>query len=232
MFNRTGAGLMTALMAATLGTTGLAAQEQIGCFRGKPLPECKSFWIVEMQGLTPLLQNSRTLTYWGERGGGVVDTLYSDTGTFGARLEWNMGHMLNVGGGYAVGGIFTLGVGENVSLTGIRLRGRKWLSRDVSLELEGGRVLSDANGSRGGEVRGWTGDLRLNIRDQGSFFVRYDGLTLPEQSLSFDDSSGQFDPGGAQHALLVGVSAGSWPAVAGSGLLGLIMAVFIAGLEN
>ena len=25
-------------------------RRQIGCFRGRPLPACKSFWIVEMQG--------------------------------------------------------------------------------------------------------------------------------------------------------------------------------------
>ena len=31
-------------------------RQQVGCFRGRPLPVCKSFWIFEMQGNAPLVQ--------------------------------------------------------------------------------------------------------------------------------------------------------------------------------
>lgn len=209
-----------------MGGTGLAAQEQVGCFRGQPLPQCKTFWIIEMQGLIPLAQTSRQVTYAGEFG-------YSyPSESFGDQVEWNLGHMVNVGGGYAVGGVLTVGSGSNNPLTGVRVRGRKWLSRDLSLELEGGLLRSDATGLRWEGQSGWTTDLRFNIRDQGSFFVRYDGLPLAAQSFSYPDNNGLSDPGGVQHGLLVGASAGSVPALVGSGLLGVYVAILVAALAG
>jgi hypothetical protein len=35
---------------------------QFGCFRGRPLPACKSFWIIEFQASEPVAQTSRTVT--------------------------------------------------------------------------------------------------------------------------------------------------------------------------
>ena len=36
-------------------------RQQVGCFRGRPLPACKTFWIFEMQGSGPLVQTSRAV---------------------------------------------------------------------------------------------------------------------------------------------------------------------------
>ena len=75
--------------------------------------------------------------------------------------------------------------------------------------------------------------LRLNIRDQGSFYVRWDMLPITTRSGSFYDpgnrsGSSYFDPGGTQHAVSVGVGTGSVPALITTGVAGLTMAVMLA----
>ncbi|HKJ00972.1 MAG TPA: hypothetical protein VJ997_00920 [Longimicrobiales bacterium] len=200
--------------------SGVSAQEQIGCFRGKPLPDCKTFWIVEMQGLIPMAQTTRRVT------SGSDDYRYTvEVKAFENVVEWNVGHMVNVGEGYALGGIITVGTGGSDPLTGLRLRGRKWLNKDLSLELEAGLLRTDGGGSRFAGLSGWTSDLRLNIRDQGSFFVRYDGVSLPEQSYPFNS---YLDPGGVHHGISLGASAGSVPALVATGALGIFYAVLVA----
>lgn len=78
---------------------------------------------------------------------------------------------------------------------------------------------------------GYTADLRLNIRDQGSFFVRWDGIQLP--TVVFP--GGYSDLGGDQHAFYVGASAGSVPALIGTGVGGLaylmLWAIFV-GIDD
>jgi hypothetical protein len=203
-----------------VATAAASAQEQIGCLRGKPLPDCKTFWIVEMQGLIPMAQTSRMVTYSGDW------TYAYEAKAFDNAVEWNIGHMVNVGDGYAAGGVFTVGSGNTDPLTGIRVRGRKWLAKDLSVEVEGGLLRTNAADTHFPGANGWTADLRLNIRDQGSFFVRYDGVSLPEES--YPDMNGHFDPGGIHHGLSLGASAGSVPALVGTGALGLFYVVVFA----
>jgi hypothetical protein len=141
---------------------------------------------------------------------------------FTETLEWNLGHMVNVSPGWALGGLFTIGTGNDDALTGIKLRARRWMSRDVSVELEGGILRTNANNAVYPGVTGSTADLRLNIRDQGSFFVRWDGVRLPSvEPILVPGEFGYADPGGFQHGISVGASAGSIPALIGTGALGL-----------
>lgn len=221
---------MTTTMKLAMGilvTAGLAlaapgatsAQEQIGCFRGKPLPDCKTFWIVEMQGVVPIVQSTRTVS-----SGSGPDNYIVQVEAFDNAVEWNVGHMVNLGAGYAVGGVLTVGTGGYDPLTGLRVRGRKWLGPDLSLELETGLLSSDVTYTTNHSFNGWTSDLRLNIRDQGSFFVRYDRVSAPAQSYPYND---YFDPGGVHHGFSFGASAGSVPALVGTGALGILYAVLI-----
>ena len=213
--------LALAFALAIPGIPGTAqAQEQIGCLRGQPLPSCKSFWVMEMQGFVPLGQSTRTITYDGE-------PYYSfQAEAFDNQLEWNVGHMLNLGARHAVGAVFTVGTGGPDPLTGIKLRGRRWLGRDLSLEVETGLLRSDAGGTWWAGANGWTTDVRFNIRDQGSFFLRYDRLSLPEESVP--DYNGYFDPGGVYDGVSVGASAGSIPALVGTGALGLALVILFS----
>ena len=205
-------------VATLAGASGLAAQAKVGCLRGQPLPACRSFWLLEMQGSTALVQTTRMVSYGGD--------VQAATDAFGEVLEWNLGHMVNLTPAFAVGGVFTVGSGSSDVLTGLRLRGRRWLSDDLSVELEGGLLKTTAGGAAYPGKGGPTVGLRLNVRDQGSFFVRWDGVSLPEVLPT--ESWMHHDPGGFHHGLSVGASAGSVPALIGTGALGLAWTVFFA----
>lgn len=188
----------------------VAAAPRSGCFRGRPLPACRSFWIVEMQGDAPVAQTTRTITLGGEPPGEI--------GLFEKRLEWNLGHMLNLTPRHAVGGVLTFGASDQF---GVKLRGRRWLNADLSVEMEGGLLTGiELHPKSSLSV---TGDARLNIRDQGYFYVRWDGLRVPPvQHPSLTQE------GGFQQALSVGGGLGSVPALIGTWALGLGYVVLIA----
>ena len=178
-----------------------------------------------MQGSAPVAQTSRTIQ------SGVGPT-YSQK-TFASVMEWNLGHMVNVGSTYAIGGVVTGGTGNGDPLTGLKLRVRRWLRSDLSLEAEGGLLWNDANGGGPSSTVGGTAALRLNIRDQGSFYLRWDMLPIAARSGSFydpgDRSRGSLlDPGGTQHALSIGVGTGSVPALITTGAAGVALAVVFA----
>lgn len=216
-----------AVMAAAGAPAPVAAQAsqddneatgKVGCLQGHPLPACKSFWIVEVQGYTPLAQTERLLSYG--------DAYPLRQRSFESALEWNLGHMVNVGGSWAVGGALTVGSGNTDPLTGLKLRVRRWMSADVSLEMDAGMLRTDADGSLGEAQAGGTADLRLNIKDYGAFFLRWDGVRLPEYNRLLP---GPFhDPGGFQQAFSVGAGLGSKPALVGTGAAGVVFAVFLA----
>ena len=208
------------LTAAAIAADGVAAVAQevgsagedprVACFRGRPLPACKSFWIIEMQGHAPLIQTSRTVTY--TPGYPLRQT------AFGSELEWNLGHMVNLGPSWALGGVVTAGTGAGEAFTGLKLRARRWMSPNISVEAEGGLLRTDGNGALYPNENGVTADVRLNIRDYGSFYVRWDGVSVPARRYGPDGSD---DPGGFHQALSVGVGLGSLPALVGTGALGL-----------
>ncbi len=209
-------------------------RQQIGCFRGRPLPACKSFWIFEMQGSAPLAQTSRTIRFYSDpdRTGFGRLSEYPRT-AFESVLEWNLGHMVNMGSTYAIGGVVTGGTGNGDPLTGLKLRVRRWLHSDLSLEAEGGLLWNDANGGGPSSTVGGTAALRLNIRDQGTFYLRWDMLPIAARSGSFydpgDRSRGSLlDSSGTQHALSIGVGTGSVPALITTGAAGVALAVVFA----
>lgn len=206
------AGSLAALAAQTVGGDQGVEAPKIGCFRGRPLPACKSFWIVEMQGTTPLAQTTRQVAY--------SDGLPVPVESYESQLEWNLGHMANLNPKFALGGVITLGTPGGSLLSGIKARARRWLNDDVSIELEGGWRTADQY-PRG---NGATADLRLNVRDQGSFFLAWDGKVLPRQEFP-----GSFlDPGGFAQAFSVGAGLGSVPALVGTGALGLGVLIVLA----
>jgi hypothetical protein len=179
------------------------------------LPSCKSFWLVEMQGFEPLAQSTRNVRY--------SDGLAVPVETFESTLEWNVGHMVNVTPAWAFGGTLSVGSqGGSGIFTGVKLRARRWISPDWSLELAGGLLES---GAQYPSARGVTADLRINVRDQGAFFVRWDRVRVSVQSWP-DDS--YFDPGGHQQAVSLGAAAGSVPALIGTGALGLGYVILLA----
>ncbi len=229
-------GIALVVMGATVPGPGSAqgrrhadASQQVGCFRGRPLPACKSFWIVEMQGSEPIAQTSRTVrevySVFDAQRNASVGVYENQRTAFAPVLEWTLGHMANLGEKYALGGVVTGGTGNGGSgLTGLKVRLRRWLSSDFSLEAEAGAFWGNAQTVR--RSTGGTAALRFNIRDQGAVYLRWDVLPLPGESRSGE--YGYHDPGGTQHGLSVGVGLGSLPALIGTGALGVAMAVLFA----
>jgi len=217
------------LIAAALAARAqgrLAAQTAEGeeggsriCFRGRPLPACRSFWIVEMQGYTPLTQTTRFVDYGGY--GPVPIEAFED------QLEWNFGHMANLTPGFALGGVFTLGTGGGSgAFAGLKARARRWLGQNVSVELEAGLLRT---GVTYPETNGVTADARLNISDHGSFFVRWDAVDVSSRDGGYYYS----DTGGLQQALSVGAGLGSKPALFATGAAALgyliVVSILLAG---
>ena len=196
------------------------AEPSIGCFRGHPLPRCKSFWIFEMQGSLPLAETSR-----------IVDSGYGppeEIGSFDPVFEWNLGHMMNTSDEWAFGGVITVGSGNSNPLTGLKARARRWMNPDVSVEAETGAMWSNASGFHYPGLLGTTAAIRLNIRDQGQFYLRWDLLPVPEERINLSGSREYYDAGGIQHGVSVGVSVGSVPSLIGTGALGLGFVVLLA----
>lgn len=195
-------------------------EPSIGCFRGNPLPRCKSFWIFEMQGSLPIAETSR-----------LVDTGYNgpeETGTFDPVFEWNLGHMMNTSDEWAFGGVMTVGTGNSNPLTGLKARARRWMNPQVSVEAETGAMWSDASGFHFNSLLGGTAAVRLNIRDQGQFYLRWDVLSIPEERIDRSGTREYYDPGGVQHGVSVGASVGSVPSLVGTGALGVAFVVILA----
>lgn len=205
-------------LAAQGPAAGVAEPPRVGCLRGRPLPTCKTFWIIEMQAETPVMQSRRIFD---------TGTGYSYSyGVFEDQLEWNVGHMVNVSPSTAVGGVLSAGTASGSTISGVKVRGRRWLRTDISLELEGGLRRRE---SWPGPASGLTVGGRLNIRDHGAFYLRWDGLDIPADPYLISVGGRN---GGFYHALSVGAGLGSVPALIGSGAVGLAMLIFIAALGD
>jgi hypothetical protein len=129
-----------------------SARGQI-CFRGKPAPDCKFFGVTEI-GLGFRL---------GDEGG-------LDKGWLASEL----GLMRNVGPRYAVGGTTYIlyDTGASDFRAGLKLRGRRWLRRDLSLNVSGGLLL--LSGIYGEELPGYAGHIDLNYKDLVAAYVGCD----------------------------------------------------------
>lgn len=167
----------------TIGTTPRT------CFRGRPLPACGSFAIVELQGDAPLGHRE-----W-------------------STLEWNLGGMTNLTRRYALGGVLTLGTGGTYPITGARLRARRWLSPDVAAEVGTGFMHTHGSGTPFPVAASGSVDVRLNLRDQGSLFLRWDA--------------------GPRRGVSWGLGVGSVPALAATAVMAAAVTVavvaFLAG---
>lgn len=210
---------------AVVSGRGLAAQApdsatavpRVGCFRGEPQPTCASFWLIELQGSTTLLAP----TYR------VHDLDFSfelDEG--GAVYELSLGHMVNLGPEWAVGGTVSLGTGAADAFTGVRARVRRWLSPDLSLEFEGGLARGRADHGWFASSTGISTGLRINIQDYGSAFVRWDTYGSGDPAPIFGPArvSGPDRP----HFLRAGIGLGSKAAVVGTGLVAVTFGVLYA----
>jgi hypothetical protein len=119
------------LFAATAAAESGAAPDHTHalCWRGKPLPECRSFLITEL---------------------GVLYRLDSDPispGVSRLHFSFDLGWMKNVSDHAAVGATAYGLAGTEHARTGIRGRYRHWLSRESSLDFAPGVLLGGGEDS-------------------------------------------------------------------------------------
>jgi hypothetical protein len=209
---RRAASIVFAALGLAAAPPRLAAQNF--CLNGSPPPACSSFMILEMGGVLPVAQTSRTV-----RSGQGSYPVQS----FDDRLQWEVGAMKNLDERWAVGGSARLGSGSSGVLTGLAARGRRRLGPVVSVDMSAGVGFSSFGGTRHPDP---VVDARLNFRDDFYAGLRYESARVPPSSyLDYQD------PGGRQHAVSVLVGTGSEWAIGASGLLAIGLAVLLATVD-
>jgi hypothetical protein len=181
------------------------------CFAGRPLPECKTFWITEVG------------YYHRAFGGGSIQPVPAD---FAGRLDldnhfsWELGRMSNRSARTAVGGTFLVGGGGSGLRFGVKARYRRWLSKRSSLDLSGGalgvvtRSLYSQPSARG---YGITGDVALDWKDWAAITVRADAIRGEGRNAT---------------AVYTGVRLGSYPAIAATAAIAAYIALLFALLSG
>ena len=179
-----------------LGSTPVNAQM---CFRGKPSPECKSFWITEF-GLCYRID--------------PVQEMDMDKES----LTMELGYMVNHTAKSAFGGTFFLRGGEPMNGLGLRPRYRRWLTTRTSLDLSPGIVLVTW-GDFDTAAPTFSGQIALNGGD-------WVGITLQADVIRYDyPYSQQHDR--TDLAWYAGARFGSYPGVVGT-VVFLGLAILIA----
>lgn len=176
------------------------------CWRGRPLPKCRTFVLTEIgyYGVAAVTQQHYQYSYPGTNGDTVTYRYSEDA--MSSQLTAEVGVMQNLGPRTALGGTFVLGFGTGGADVGIKGRYRRWLSpTGMALDLGAG-IISGTLQQSSGDVRspGVTMDVALNAADYGALVLRTDI---------------QRANGKTARALYGGVRLGSRPAAAGSALL-------------
>jgi hypothetical protein len=138
------------------------------CFRGRPLPECRSFWITEAGTLYRFdSHDAGKNRKWHEK----------------LMYNWELGWMYNRSPRSALGGSFFLDYDDLLNNTqiGIRARHRRWLSRSLSLDVAPGVIVTGS----AIECPGFSGLLVLNAADRVAATLRLD-ISKWERSSGYD----------------------------------------------
>ncbi len=127
---------------AIISCTFLSANAQ-HCFRGKPLPQCKTFWITEF-GYSHRLDRQSNADFY---------------------FTWEPGLMRNVGRQTALGATLFLGADEDGHRFGLKPRYRRWLNNSVSFDLGAGVLLGGENNFFNHRFPGLTSHVGLSFGD-------------------------------------------------------------------
>ncbi|HSM03202.1 MAG TPA: hypothetical protein VK858_01220 [Longimicrobiales bacterium] len=200
-------GLALLVLGAASPLTG---QEDDGgslsCFTIRALPECRGYLVVEVQGVFPVASTSQGYA-------GVVGTPPQSRRVFrDSNLEFNLGYMVNATSALSLGGALTLGSGSGGVPDGARARARWWMHPRLSVELEAGVHRTNLGSFVGSPLTGPSVAGRLNVRDLGAVFLRYDRVDVP--------ADGRW-AGGPASAVSVGAGASSGAALVSGALIGL-----------
>src|SRR5438067_6246284 len=128
--------LLCALIPIAIGaqsdTTGRVPLPR--CWRGKPLPLCRSFFLTEMAGEYAFATTKTT------NGNHVEGQRTADES---AQLLWRIGPMFNTAPSRAIGVTLSAGVVNEGGREAIELRRRRWMNAEQSVDLSAGALRMD-----------------------------------------------------------------------------------------
>lgn len=130
-------------------------------------------------------------------------------------VMWQVGALLNTGEDSAWGGTFLIGSGTYRPRLALRLRHRRWLDERWAMDLDLGPMTHST--SLGSWGVGVMADVGVGYRDYGKALMRLE--VLPDEG------------GGATAAGMIGAEVGSWPAVVGNGVLGILVVVWLLTVD-
>lgn len=177
------------------------------CFAGRPLPECKTFWLTEVG------------YYHRASGGGSVQRVPAD---FAGRLDlddhfsWELGRMWNRTARTAVGSTLLFGGGGSGLRFGVKGRYRRWLSQRSSLDFSAGAlgvVTRSPYSQPNARGYGVTGEVALGWKDWAAIAVRADAVRGADRNAA---------------AVYTGVRLGSYPAITVTAAIAAYAAVIFA----
>jgi hypothetical protein len=184
------------------------------CWRGKPSPECSSFWITEF-GVDDMLASTQRVIAQNFGGGDVYRYEARD---FDSRFVWMIGPMFNRGSRQAIGGTLSISPLGGRYRAAVEARRRWWAAEGLGLDLSAGALrmgVPNATGTANRTAYGVTA---------GAFVVGADLININGRADVL------FAGGKARFGTSVGVGGGSYAAVVGSLILGaLVLAIISAG---
>jgi hypothetical protein len=174
------------------------------CFRGRPLPNCTSFWITEAGYAGRLTSGNEFLS-------GDGSSTVTPGGSLMATLE--LGYMWNVTPRLALGGGVGAGTFEGIYFA-VKPRVRFWATPDVAIDLEPSIRLNQGPGTSRLGI-----DAAVSFQDRLGLFVQASRVTVTTYSSQFGVSTR------VRPSIYGGVRLGSKLGVAGAIADGLGVAV-------
>jgi len=184
---------------------------ECGWCRGKPLPACRSWWVLEAGWNTRI------------HGSNVREDKKHFLGTA------NIGYMRNIEDRYALGATLYISGDDDAALVGLCARGRLWLSPQAAVDLDLGLLLVADDNKADPRVPGFIGRAAIGVGDWVALTAHYQVIRFENLSyITWDpltqDPIDHFIPKGTQSAWYVGVRFGSYAALAFPVLLAVIYA--------
>jgi len=157
-------------------------------------------------------------------------TVSDESRAFGEQLSWELGVLMRIEPGRAIGPAFAFGFAETGGRTALKIRGRQFINDRISFELSAG-YLSASVGTfvTHPHQPGFTADARINVEDLITVLATYDDVVWP------DSMAGVFrytDETSRGRALKVGVSAGSSAGVAATVVIAFLFGLFALGYAH
>ncbi len=176
------------------------------CFRGRPLPRCRSFWLTEASYSWRVAGTSRRYDN---------PPLLVPIKDLDSHLSWDIGYMRNVDARQAWGGTFMAGTGDAGVRLAVKSRYRLWLDDRNSLDVSLGVLSAGVRQPTFPSVQrgvGLTGDVTLGFGD-------YVGVTGRIETVRAHNRTAT--------ALHGGIRLGSYPAIVASAIGGIGLMVLI-----